>query len=188
MLSPAQQNIWAGQQLDPRSPLYNMAIGVEFTATLDIDRFSASWSRLQQRYPSIASTIFLENSVYVQKIASEPVAIAYVDCSENTIERATDLANSMMQADTEQAFDLDSVLTQSKLFKLSDNRYVWFMKQHHINTDAWTFKTLWQQLCSIYRNFDVAVDDAVDNTADNAVTGDTGFVQYATYTLSLIHI
>jgi len=153
-LTLAQQQIWAGQQLDPESPLYNMAIGVEFTEHLNIDRFLTCWHQLQRRYPSIASMVVLENGNYLQKITNEPIEIEYVDCSEDTYENTKIIAHKAMQSETELPFELDTVLTQSKLFKLSDSRFVWYLKQHHINTDAWSFKVIWEQLYSLYKDYD----------------------------------
>jgi len=167
-LTLAQQQIWAGQQLDPGSPLYNMALSVEFTEQLDIDRFSTCWDLLQRKYPSIASSVTTENGNYLQIICDQPVAIKLIDCSENTLENARTIAHKAMQSDAELPFKLNSVLTESKLFKLSDSRFAWYLKQHHINTDAWSFKLLWEQLYSLYNNFDSS-DSTCNQFEDYAI-------------------
>ena len=45
-LTPSQHPIWVGQQLDPDSPLYNMAFTFVFEGAIDPDRFRLAWRRI----------------------------------------------------------------------------------------------------------------------------------------------
>ena len=45
-LTASEQLIWTGQRLDPASPLYNMALGLEIATAIDVPAFLVAFQRL----------------------------------------------------------------------------------------------------------------------------------------------
>jgi len=79
--------------------------------------------------------------------------LEFIDLSEagpNAYAHAVEL----MSEETKRCFQTDDVLTLCRLIKLGETDYIWYLKQHHIVTDAHSFSVLWEQFGRLYQQID----------------------------------
>lgn len=151
-LTAFQRKLWAGQQLAPQSPLYNMALAVKINTALDADRLNTVWGQLQGAHPSLRFRIEKQDDTLVQIADDNVLPIEQHDFSGAQDPDAE--AQAFLKDTTKTLFSAGSVLTRCLLLKLSDELWIWYIKQHHVVTDAQSFTSIWQSVDSAYHQRD----------------------------------
>lgn len=148
-LTHAQQQIWIGQNLHRNSPLYNMAITCRVRGPLDENYASTAWEYLSIKHPALST--FLDSNHPEPKIvqANKISSLRHIDLSD-TVDSAYENALKLVNDETKRCFENKEILTQCWLIKLTENDYLWFIKQHHIITDALSFSAIWNQFIELY--------------------------------------
>lgn len=172
LLTRAQHLIWSGQQLQPDAPLYNMAFVYTIAGALDADLFSRAFARLVDRTDALRTVIVTLDGVPRQRVeTSVEYALPLIDLSEQTDPEAALLAWS--QSRCEHLFDLAIRTFDSALIRLADDRYAWYLCQHHVVCDAWSMALIFDAQDSLYRSL---LDGA--EPADAAAPAYADFVTY----------
>ncbi|MFG2357908.1 SDR family oxidoreductase [Streptomyces sp. NPDC048521] len=149
-LTGAQEGIWYGQQLDPRSPAYNTGEYLEIHGPVDRDLFETALRRtvaeteaLGLRFvdtpegPRCLSAPSTDWVLHVRDVSSAPDPVA--------------AAEAWMRADLTTAVSLgDGPLFTQALFKAADDRHLWFMKVHHILLDGYGYLLVFRRTAEIY--------------------------------------
>ncbi len=150
-LTQSQLMLWMGQQLNPDSPLYNMAFRFDFPFSIDIARFQQAFQLLIDRCDSMR-TIFLQKEEQpIQRILSSfPYQMEWVDFSE-TADKTEQLATFFQQR-SQAIFNIAECSFDSVLIKMSETNYAWYFNQHHLITDAWAVTLQYQLLLKIYHD------------------------------------
>ena len=149
-LSTAQLQLWTGQQLVPDSPMYNMAVAIRLGDRLDVECFRRAFSELVARCDALRTTFQDIGGRAVRKI--DPPGgglLEYCDLSHDP--DAVDQLGARLDARTRTIFPLDGRLFDTALFKLADRRFVWYVNQHHLITDAWSTSLLISRMGALYR-------------------------------------
>ncbi|MEL6719697.1 MAG: condensation domain-containing protein, partial [Bacteroidota bacterium] len=149
-LTQSQLLLWTGQQLNPESPLYNMAFVFELPETIEIAHFRAAFQKIIEQSDALRTIFVLENGVPKQQVLpSFSYEIELLDWTEQSDAEANfwDWAKKRAQ----QAFALDNCLFDSVLIQIADKKYYWFFNEHHLITDAWTSTLIYNTLASYYQ-------------------------------------
>jgi amino acid adenylation domain-containing protein len=150
----AQRLIWAGAQLTPDSPLYNMAIRVDFAVAIDPERFRRAFEALVAESDAMRTVFSTDAGALEPRVLrTGPSRFEVVDLSrEDDPEHA---ATSWIDSRARRPFDLGRACFDSVLLRLGAERWTWFLNQHHIATDAWSKALIYRRVGEHYaRNAD----------------------------------
>lgn len=147
-LSPAQLQIWVGQQRDPGSPLYNMALASTIFGVIDPHRMEKAWQSTLRQFPDLSSTIIIEDNEPFRLTNGTDNKVVVVDLSDAS--HPEQACTQWLQERCERAFLLDQSLTEAALIRLADDHWVWYCCIHHLICDATSFEVLWQTIAAFY--------------------------------------
>ena len=149
-LSTAQQQLWTGQRMAPDSPMYNMAVALELQEELDVDAFRRAFARLVAGCDALRTT-FQEVDGRVVRRVSPPGndTLEYHDLTGTR--GAADTLPVDLAERTRRVLRGPGPLFDTALFKLDHGRFVWYLNQHHLTTDAWSTSLLVTRLGQLYR-------------------------------------
>ncbi|MEM7352172.1 MAG: amino acid adenylation domain-containing protein, partial [Acidobacteriota bacterium] len=148
-LTRGQLLLWTGQQLHPRTPLYNMAFRFDFRGRIDPRAFRQAFVQLVAESDALRTVV--ENRAGVPWQVVRPrldTALSIIDLS--TLDDPATVCRELAQASCERPFDLERRLFDAALYRLGDERYAWSFSQHHLVTDAWSVTVLFRRLAELY--------------------------------------
>lgn len=146
-LSWSQRLLWTGQRLHPDSPLYNMVLAFEIAGEVDAERFQAAFRSVVHR----ADALRLQFDEAAQAFSvGDPgsVAVELVDFSGSA--DPWQVAKDWMAARAQEPFDMSGPLYRCALLQLAPARFVWFLNQHHLITDAWSCGLVFRHVSEAY--------------------------------------
>ena len=148
-LTASQQLIWTGQQLQPGEPLYNMALTFYIEGAIDADIFKRAFSALVQCSDSLRSIIDSSGEVPRQRFLSRIVYdLDVVDFTGYADPEAA--FKAWIENQRTYSFDLSQCHFDSSLIQLGDARFMWYLNQHHVLTDAWSVGVLFRKMSDLY--------------------------------------
>ena len=148
-LTQSQLLIWTGQQLSPNVPLYNMVHTFDFKGSIDVDHFQNAFQTLVDKSDAMRTVFNLENSIPQQKILdSLSYKLDFLDWSDKVDSKAE--LQKWLDVKTQITFDLSKILFDSVLIKFSDEKFIWYLNQHHLITDGWSISVQYKMLAEIY--------------------------------------
>ena len=151
-LTTSQSQIWAGQQLSVDSPLYNMVVTGTISAPIDPGRFCQAWNRVVDDYHSLRCCVQLADAqpkiIDTQTSSPTNTRLGIVDFSAHADPLSE--ANNWITQRCQTVFDLSIALSEAMLLKVSDTCWIWYLNQHHLITDAWSFQIIWKRLNQYY--------------------------------------
>ncbi len=148
-LTASELLLWSGQRLEPASPLYNMALAIELPVAIDVPAFVRAFHQL------VAQTDALRTSVVDQD--GQPRRVVRDDVS-TTLDLVRlpegacddDALVARLEERTRRVFALDGALFDSALIERRSDRFVWYLNQHHLITDAWSVGVLHRRMGALY--------------------------------------
>jgi len=149
-LTKNQFLVWAGQQLQPGVPLYNLTALFRIPGAVDRGHFQRAFQALVDGSDALRTVIEEVEGVPRQRVLPH---VAYAVESLDFSEAADPEAHLRVWA-TERGrepFDLGVRLFEAALVKLAADRFVWFFKHHHIISDAWTIALSLRYVTEFYR-------------------------------------
>ena len=143
-LSQMQRLIWAGQELDPGSPIYNSAFRIRIPAAIDPALFEQSFREIVARSETLRTTVAMtEQGIPVaQLVENAEFEFPVVDLSGKS--DPFQAACQWCQSRCERLLPMDGLMFESALLKLGDQDHVWFINQHHLICDAWGVTQLYR--------------------------------------------
>ena len=157
-LTKSQLSIWTGQALDPEAPLYNMAFRFTVLGPIESERFCDAFQCLVDRCDALRTVIEEVESVPWQRVVAglrHDLEVIDLSRSEDPIAECERLT----QERCEKSFELGDGLFDAALYRLAEDRFVWFLSQHHIVCDAWASTLLYRHLAEIYERLGSAEGD-----------------------------
>ena len=141
--------LWTGQQLAPDASHYHAASLFEMPANLNVRHFQQAFQMLVDRSDTLRS-VFVEHEGRTERrvLPNLPYSVEIVDfCRDSNPSNAMRLWVSRRLT---QPINLDSCLFDSVLLKLDDERFVWYLCQHHIICDAWSMSLVFRKTGEFY--------------------------------------
>ncbi len=155
-LSFAQQRLWFLDQLEPGTPLYNIAFALRLTGQLDITAVENSLGEIVRRHEALRTSFASRDGEPEQIIADyRPFRLEVVDLSvEPESERGDSQIRLLARQEAQQPFDLSqSPLFRAKLIRIADDRHVLLITMHHIISDGWSLGILINEFSALYEAF-----------------------------------
>ncbi|WP_394427489.1 amino acid adenylation domain-containing protein [Streptomyces sp. SGAir0957] len=150
-LSSAQWEVWLGHELDATGALWNIAQYCELPAAIDTGRFADAVAQV------VAETDALHTGVVTREGRPYPVTrpprgwkIETLDLSTTADPHGAALA--WMEADVAEPVDLAAPpLFRYVLIKVSGDRYLWYLRHHHVHFDAFSMWLVARRVSELYR-------------------------------------
>ena len=151
-LSRSQWLIWTGQQLNPRAPLYNMAMRFDLQGDIDVEAFQCAFQALIDRCDAMR-TVFVEvDGVPQQQV--RPGMHYYPELIDfSALEDVAGGVEQYILQRSQQLFDLSVRSFDSALIRTGPTSFVWYLNQHHLTTDAWSTSVIYRNLSRLYGEF-----------------------------------
>ncbi|MFE7952762.1 amino acid adenylation domain-containing protein, partial [Streptomyces sp. NPDC057426] len=145
-----QRGIWFGQQLDPRSPAYNIGVYIDIPCLLDRELLELAIRRFMEESEAARCCVRQQNGEL--RLFVEPLdewTLSYSDlCAERDPESA---AIAWMHADMTEPRAMDRVpLSTFRLFRVAEDRCLLYLMTHHIATDAFGAAVFARRVAQIY--------------------------------------
>ncbi len=150
--SMMQQRLWFLEQMDPGLNVFNLPSAYRVTGPLDADALRGSLDAIVARHEALRTTLAFDDEVPVQVVApSLPVSLTRVDLS-NLPEAACEAeALACIQREANTPFDLSQgPLFRASLYRLGEERHVFFFMPHHAIWDGWSFDIFMRELDAHY--------------------------------------
>jgi len=171
-LTRGQFLMWLGQQLNEDAPLYNVVDAFTIHASLDVGAFQRAFQALVEHHDTLRTVIHVENGIPQQKVLEKVTALAkLVDFSSRKDPESA--YRAWLDARKTRRLRLDQRLFDAALLKLAEDRFVWYLCQHHMVTDAVSAELLFERLAVYYQ---MALDGRLDGISTPPQF--TGFVDY----------
>ncbi|HWI60682.1 MAG TPA: amino acid adenylation domain-containing protein, partial [Symbiobacteriaceae bacterium] len=140
-LSFAQERIAFFDELEPGSPLYNIAEAVRLTGPLSADDLEKALNLVVQRHES-QRTAFMGGWQVICPDAA--VVLVQRDALLDDLE-------AVIQAEARRPFDLGAApLMRATLFRLGPEEHLLLLVIHHIITDGWSMGVFYRELSAAY--------------------------------------
>ncbi|MFD8008357.1 amino acid adenylation domain-containing protein, partial [Streptomyces mirabilis] len=149
-LMSGQLGIWYAQQFAPGNPSYNVSEYLDITGELDLALFTAAVRRTIDEAETLRlrfRTEGREPRQYVDDSGDYPFAI--VDLTDEADPRAA--AEERMRTELTRPMDLEAGPTAFyTLFKLADDRAIWYVRAHHLALDGHSTWVVANRVAEVY--------------------------------------
>ena len=150
-LTEAQSGLWFAQRLAPDNPSFNTAHAVWIDGALDVDAFVAAANQAAGEAQAFA-LLFAEGEdgqpLQWHDAAHVPLlSLRDVSCEADPAA----VARAAMQADRLAAVDPSrDRISQQVLFDLGGQRWVWYLRVHHLAADGYGMALFSDRVCALY--------------------------------------
>ncbi|MFD7817403.1 amino acid adenylation domain-containing protein [Streptomyces sp. NPDC059785] len=151
-LTAAQSGMWYAQALDPASPAQNTAECLEIDGPLDPDLFAAALRRVTAEADALRVTVEDTPDGPRQHLRDSdafesPLSVRDLRAVDDPGERA----DAWMRADLAEPFDLATgPLFRHALFRVGDERWLWYQRIHHLVMDGYGYSLLVRRTAEVY--------------------------------------
>lgn len=150
-LTEAQSGLWFAQCLAPDNPSFNTAHAVWIEGALDVDAFVAAANQAAAEAQAFALR-FVAGDDGQPLQWHDPAHVPLLSLRDLTTEAAPDaVARAAMQADRLSPVDPSrDRISQQVLFDLGGQRWVWYLRVHHLAADGYGMALFSDRVCALY--------------------------------------
>jgi amino acid adenylation domain-containing protein/thioester reductase-like protein len=156
-LSFAQQRLWVLHQLDPLSPLYNIAFVLRFRGRIDRAVMRRAHLELLRRHEILRTTFPVVDSRPAQVIAPPPEVVAAapeIDLTGLPSDQREAKLQELAAVEALRPFDLArGPLHRETWVRMGETDEAGLFTLHHIVTDGWSLRIVLQELVAVYEAF-----------------------------------
>ncbi|MCO7397890.1 amino acid adenylation domain-containing protein [Stenotrophomonas maltophilia] len=150
-LTEAQAGLWYAQRLAPDNPAFNTAHAVWIDGALDVAAFTAAANQAAAEAQALALR-FTEGSDGQPLQWHEPAHVPLL--AVHDLSSAADPvaeANAAMRADRLSPVDpTRDRISQQVLYALGGQRWVWYLRVHHLGADGYGMALFSDRVCALY--------------------------------------
>ncbi|MBZ0167425.1 MAG: amino acid adenylation domain-containing protein, partial [Candidatus Omnitrophica bacterium] len=149
-LTENQLHLWLGQKLLGQNPLYNLKTVYTLHEPIDRAHFQAAFQRIVDNNENFRTVFYETEGIPFQRVLDQVIyEVPFLDFAAT--EDPQTAARQWIDSQSGNVFDLTKISFQSVLIKLADDKYQWYMSQHHILTDGWSLHLTYNRLTEYYR-------------------------------------
>ncbi|MDO6819760.1 amino acid adenylation domain-containing protein [Zobellia sp. 1_MG-2023] len=149
-LTKCQSALWAGQRINPNVPLHNVVYTFEIEGEIEHTLFEKAFQKLINATDILRMVFSEEQGNPIQTILNEiDFSLELVDFTSNNDNIAVD---EWLYQRTLQRMDISKRVFHTALLRTGPNNYIWFLKLHHLVTDAVSNSILYNRMNSFYQN------------------------------------
>ncbi|GAA2820919.1 amino acid adenylation domain-containing protein [Saccharopolyspora taberi] len=156
-LSAAQAGIWFAQQLDPANPIFNTAEYVEIDGPVDPALFEAAVRQVVAEADALRVRVTEDDAGPRQLVRPEadfPFEVVDAGDVATAVERMRAELNGSAALDgsgLNGSAALDgSGLLAGALFRIEDDRWLWYQRIHHVAIDGYGFSIVIRRVAEVY--------------------------------------
>lgn len=150
-LTPSQSLLWIGQEMNPESPMYNMIMTYEIKGAISVAHFKTAFRNLVAKSDALRSVFTIVDNVPVQQFLLEiDFEVMFVDFSKE--EHPEEVYCIWRKKRAQHLFNVQQCLFDCVLIKLAENKFVWYINQHHLITDGWSTTIIFSLMSKLYAN------------------------------------
>ncbi len=137
-----------------------MVLAFEIAGTVDVAAFQGAFAELLRECDALRIVFEDRDGVPRQRfLESVTYELSVIDFRH---EKDPDAARQRwINAQCEHQFSLDKLLFHSALLQLADDKFVWYLNQHHLITDAWSASVIFDAMAALYEKAASAEGSAV---------------------------
>ncbi|HSU14720.1 MAG TPA: amino acid adenylation domain-containing protein [Longimicrobium sp.] len=159
----AQERMWFLQQLDPRSPAYNVALALRLSGALDGNALHRALAEIVRRH-EVLRTVFREQGTGdrgqgtegIEQIVLGADAFGWEMLDLSHLPKSQADAEAKRRAGDEAAAPFDLArgpVLRAVLMRISDGEHVLSLVMHHAVSDAWSWEVMERELATLYAAF-----------------------------------
>ncbi len=154
-LTPAQQQIWVFERLQPGTPAYHVFNHFRLEGELDLHAFQRAWTLLAQRHDALRISFGERAGEPMQTIVENvDLPVKLIDLSDIPEERRESELQRRIGEEALRPFDLSRApLLRVGVVRLSPVSNVMLMATHHLVSDIWSLGILQGELVVLYNAF-----------------------------------
>jgi hypothetical protein len=152
-LSFAQQRLWFLDQLYPGTAVYNIPAAMRLRGELDQAALARALAIVIDRH-HILRTRFVDDDgePWQEVFASAPLELPVTDLSCTLEDERERELQGQVRAEARRPFDLSGeLLLRRRLFRLAETEYLLVLNMHHIASDLYSFRLLFEDLKEAYQ-------------------------------------
>ncbi|HKE58226.1 MAG TPA: amino acid adenylation domain-containing protein, partial [Pyrinomonadaceae bacterium] len=152
-LSFAQQRLWFLDQLEPQNTAYNITGALRLSGPLNVAAVTRSVDALFERHEVLRTSFPVSNGRPIQHVAEADyrIALAQEQLSGLTTAGFAEEITQVLSEETQEPFDLATgPLMRVRLLSLSPNEHALVFTLHHIVSDGWSLRILFQEFAAFY--------------------------------------
>ena len=154
-LSAAQRRLWTIWQYDPRTPAYNVPLGLRYKNSLDAQVLERCFQEIIRRHETLRTTFPVVDGQPMQEVAPM-LAFTLPVVDLRSLPEAEREAALLRYAEDEvrRPFDLEhGPLFRFSLVMIHEDDVALLMYMHHIVSDGWSLNVLRYELETLYAAF-----------------------------------
>ncbi len=154
-LSFAQQRLWFIEQMEPETPLYNIAGAVRLDGELDNRALERAINEVVRRHETLRTSIQSKDGVGVQVVEPwKQRPLSEIDMSDCSEEKREEESERVMKSEAEEPFKLsEGRLLRAKLIKQGAGRHILLYTMHHIISDGWSMGVMIREVGELYESY-----------------------------------
>lgn len=170
-LTQSQMMIWMGQQMSPSEPLYNMILTFEIKGRINLSIFEKAFQELVNQNDVLRCSFGTKNNIpfqIFQEKVDSPLQIIDFSMLSNPYESYLE----WVENNKGKLFDLGELMYHAVIFQITAEKFIFYFNQHHLITDGWSVKYLYEELNKNYqsllnsKNMDRTIGSSFEAYAD----------------------
>jgi len=150
-LTEAQSGLWFAQRLAPDNPSFNTAHAVWIEGALDVDAFAAAANQAAAEAQAFAlrfaegedgQPLQWHDAAHVPQLSLRDVS---AEADPAAVARAAMQADRLAPVDPSR-----DRISQQVLFDLGGQRWVWYLRVHHVAADGYGMALFSDRVCALY--------------------------------------
>ncbi|HET8736170.1 MAG TPA: condensation domain-containing protein, partial [Pricia sp.] len=151
-LTQSQMSIWTGQRMHPSSSLHNVVYTFAISGSLNVSNFRKAFEELLHRTDALRLVFRETDGTPYQSVRPDvEYKLDILDFSAEDVGMDFAPVHAWIRQQTQLPMDLSARIFDSALLQLGDARYIWFLKIHHLVTDAVSNALLFKRMQAIYQ-------------------------------------
>jgi thioesterase domain-containing protein len=148
-LTRRQLFVWLDHQLDPTLRANDTFALVRISAEVDVGRFGRAFDSVVRRSDALRTTFHEVDGCPRQEVA--PAIEFELDVADLSSERDPEARLADWLVERRRApWQLDRRAFDAALVRLGPNLFVWYLCQHHLIADAWSFSLVFRRTSEAY--------------------------------------
>jgi amino acid adenylation domain-containing protein/FkbH-like protein len=151
-LSSAQQRLWFLDQLEPESPLYNLASVVRLAGRLDVNALNRALNAIVVRHEILRTHFQSAEGAPIQTVdAAASLDLKLEDLSALEKNAREEKARELIRSELRRPFNLTKdLLIRAILIRLDREEHLLLLNMHHIVSDEWSLRVFYSELSQLY--------------------------------------
>jgi amino acid adenylation domain-containing protein len=154
-LSFAQQRLWFIEQLQPGTPLYNVARAVRIVGSINVAALEQGFNEIVRRHEVLRAYFAVLDGKPVQTTAPiRKLPLLIIDLHSLSETQRVKCARRIVEAESRRPFDLSrDPLLRVTLLLFNEKEHWLLLTMHHIVSDGWSMGVLIREMGTLYEAF-----------------------------------